>query len=637
MRISIIYVRQNKKIDEGLSMGLLDFLNMNKKSQDQIELGRQIDIVTRDIDEQMCTMTRLEETENKISKTRATIHDTRRSYTGRVPLTLFYDMCRALGEDPDQRFPQLLREAETDNYSAERDVLELKDRIASHLQLQQKKVRLLKIMLQCAGAPEGSLDAEVFSVLKATDLQGVEITTDEAVGMALANLYRRFGLSELSQRAVRGRFALREMGNCAVDVVFDPKLRKKMAQSLRQLGGHWGGRHSLMKQYLQIAECSDDYSSVNAYRIKSHYLRDLPAHILYGLVIFEPGHVVRILDVENDGLRTVEGNYDGHLNFGRFIPFTELAGRTDHLVVYSRQSGHRLGVEEELITYDYTNPDATGYDSLKKAFDDLGSFEHFKLASDKLFFKLPVEIRDSLLVLRFRVGKAYHTTPYNAFVEDALKLFPCCDKKKLIAAFVKEALSNPTGMMVVLSTVRSSYSAMELPGEAARQMYIYFNKEGGEEMSLHQCRQIIAQARKKINCEEDLRFYLLTADEFTAMDEDTKQKMSILTPRKDHTGHHVDVDPHYELQLFRIPQGFENQALLMENEEGGIVPLADLMQNPIQALIIMEYPFYVLGVASRLSAGDKKLLERDAIQGTEEQCVKIIQRAAEIRHQHRRT
>jgi hypothetical protein len=176
------------------------------------------------------------------------------------------------------------------------------------------------------------------------------------------------------------------------------------------------------------------------------------------------------------------------LNVGRYVPFSEVAIHGGEIVAYSRQPSEREGLQKEFNPYDYTNFDAVGYETGREMFDDLNSpgAVFFKLKSEKLFARLPLRLRDSLSILRFIPGKSYDITRYADLVDSAGTLFPSQSREKVVSAFLRAALRNPTGQVVV-STVTSSQGDHRLlsrftrgvPVDLARQMFVYFKEEGG--------------------------------------------------------------------------------------------------------------------------------------------------------------
>jgi hypothetical protein len=244
---------------------------------------------------------RCDSSEETTRATAVKIDDAKRGCIGSVPLSPFHDICAALHLDPNQQFPSRLIEAEASNNSARADLQRLRADALRQAALLKKQIRQAEDMLRCAGSQPGTIDHELHEVLKQYASLDIDITIDEGMGIALAHLYRKIGNDAALMRiATSGRFALQEVGNCAADVVFDPDLRRQMAERKQQVG-FWG-RHTVMREYLRIAENSPDHSTVKAYVIESRRMKDLPEHILYGLVVCGEGHAMRILKVEKDGL-----------------------------------------------------------------------------------------------------------------------------------------------------------------------------------------------------------------------------------------------------------------------------------------------------------------------------------------------
>jgi hypothetical protein len=222
------------------------------------------------------------ETEKKINNTKKIIRDKKRTCTGEFPLSVFYDICRTLNLNPDGRFPSDLNEAEVEYKEVEAKNVYAQTELQQMLSQDQKSLNRHQKILNCANAKPGTIDYEVHAVLQKYSRLNIDVTNDEAIGIALANIFQRTGnINEVERIATRGQFALKETGNCAVDVVFDPELRERMAKKYKQLQG-WGSL-KLMREYSRIADQGDEYSSVKAYIMAASQLKDLPEYILYGV------------------------------------------------------------------------------------------------------------------------------------------------------------------------------------------------------------------------------------------------------------------------------------------------------------------------------------------------------------------
>jgi hypothetical protein len=615
-------------------MGIFKFGHDN---QEIARLKNLVDQETHALQKMQASIEKIEGLLKSNHETRKLIRDKRRATTGSVPLSLFYDICKALQLDPDERFPSSLKESEVRINSNKADILSLRAEVmpkAAHI---QKRIHRLEEMLRCAGSRPGNLDYELYCVLKKYSGLDIDVTIDESVGIALANVYHRTGsFAEVRRLATHGQFALREVGNCAADVVFDPRLRELMAKRHRQLG-EWG-RHTVMREYLRITENSTGYDTVKAYVVRSDQLKDLPEHVLYGLIICGKNHAMRILEVEEDGLHVVEGNWNGDLNFGRYVSFSEIAWGGNDLIVFSRQPSSRHGFVREFAPYDYTNPDAVGYESLQEILDDEKPFAYFKLKSEVEYERLPLHVRDSLSILRFRPGKSYDMTYYSDLIDSAQELFPGNTISEIVSVFLQTACCNPTGLIVVstITSGRAKYQLLsrftrEVPPEAAKQMYVFFDKEGGDEVSLCQLRQITEPVRRERG---DMvpRIFLMTLEEFLSLDEDAKRAAAILTPRRDYKGYHIEAKSYFEEQLMRVCAN--DPSMLMDDEHNLLVSQNELMQNPLEALIIIERPFDMLGICSRLTTDELSILDKYPFITTAEGMQRLISRKFEIRQQY---
>jgi hypothetical protein len=578
-------------------------------------------------------------TEETTRETEKTIREAKGVCIGGLSLNLFYNISEALHLDPQKKFPSRIIEAEAANKSARSKLQRLRADTLREITFIKKQIRRADDMLRCAGASPGNIDYELYKVLKKYADLDIDITVDEGMGIALAKLYReKADEAEVMRIATRGRFALREVGNCAADVVFDPPLRQQLAERKKQVG-YWG-RHTVMREYLKIATNSPDHSTVKAYLIESRRLRDLPEHILYGLVVCGEHHAMRILKVERDGLRLVEGNVGGQLSVGRYIPFSEVALKSGEIVVYSRQPAEREGLHKEFSPYDYTNEDAVGYETVQELLEDVKSpnAAFFKLKSEKRFTRLPLRLRDSMEILRFIPGKSYDITCYADLVDGTGTLFPGCSRDKVIYAFLREALRNPCGKIVALTVTSReanprllSRFTRQVPERLARQMFVYFNEEGGEEVSLSQLKEITEPVLRE-HGDMVPRIILLAPEEFMAVEEPARRNLAILTPRRDEDGREVDTHSHFEQQLMRAGKDATNS--MVEDESGQVVTLQELMQNPLQALIILEQPFALLGICTRLTADELAIFDRYPVIGSEEKIKKLIARKYELRKQY---
>jgi hypothetical protein len=128
------------------------------------------------------------------------------------------------------------------------------------------------------------------------------------------------------------------------------------------------------------------------------------------------------------------------------------------------------------------------------------------------------------------------------------------------------------------------------------------------------------------------RILLLTPQEFMALGEPARRAAAVLTPRRDAEGREVDLHSHFVEQLMRTCK--DDPASLMEEESKQSVTLAELKQNPLQALIIMERPFDLQGFCPRLTTEELALLEKYPVMGSEEKLKELIARKFEIRKQY---
>jgi hypothetical protein len=577
------------------------------------------------------------ETEKKISHTKKTMRENRRAYTGVFPLSAFYDVCKILQYNPDGVFPANFREIDNENEEVETKNISAQTEVHKLIAKEKKLISRSQKKLMCAGAKPGTIDYEVYDVLKKYFGLDIDITIDEAVGVALAKIYRNTAnLSELEKIATNGKLAVKETGNCAVDVVFDPKLRDRMLKKYRQLR-EWG-RHKVMMEYARIAEEGDDYSTVRAYSLSANCLKDLPEHVLYGLVICLEGHVVRILKVEKDGIVAFEGNCNGKLRFGRTIPFNELTWGSYGLIVYSRQPCCGYGLKE-FQPYEYDNPDAVGYDSIRDIKNDLEACNCFKINSESSLGYLKPDIRDSLVTLKFTGGKLYDTSIYEKVTEKIPKLFPKITKSKVIEAFLQVACQNPTGLVVCgFYTTRDqkikSTTAFKrkIPEAIAETMFMFFEEQDGPQVTLRQLEELINNQLR--GHDQSLKVLNLKVNEFMGLDEDIKRKMVILTPRRDDAGNQEDSEAYWVPTLMR--SSGTCLGMFVEDESKKLVAFKDLTQNPLHALIVLEVAGYMTGVGNRLAGEERQTFEKYPLKIPEKRLHSLIIRQLDIRS-HRAT
>jgi hypothetical protein len=439
----------------------------NGTDSDDNELLRCIAAVKRRIEEDEAVETEMAKAETAIVDAWATIERKKRECTGHVPLGPYYDICEALSVDPCARFPEGLASAEQKNRSAEASLEGIRGRWRSDVQRLRRRMQLLQEAVRCAKASQDTIDFELYRVIDRYAVSDVDITLDQAIGVALAEVYRREGSSsELRRIATSGRFALKEVGNCAADVVFDPDARSAMASRHRQLG-RWS-RHQVMMEYMHVASDSLDHSTINAYNLRADRLAYLPEHVLHGLVVCGESHVMRILDVENDGIIVADGNIDGDLRFGHLVPYHEVQWGENNLIVYAREPDDLHGLHPALTPYEYTNPEKVGYESLQESLDDLSSACHIGIASPEQLLRLPQEVRDSLSVVYLRQGAMYDITHYADLVDEARTLFPQSSPTQIIEAFISAARSNPSGEIVAI-TITSENAGESFPSHCGRE------------------------------------------------------------------------------------------------------------------------------------------------------------------------
>jgi len=549
------------------------------------------------------------------------------------PLGLYYALCQELAVAPSlQPSPYLDRKEESAEEAIRRlDQTALDARAAAFRAAAE--IRQIEALAKRARTyppgPPGSLDAEVAAVAAEYERKQVQITTDEAVGIALARIYARLGGGDAAGArtlliAARGHFALRETGNCAADAVFDPDLRAAMAEKRRHVR-KWTA-DGVVQAYLEIAALAPEYGTVSAYALKNpERLRDLPEQVLHGLVVCYPsgpnvGHAVRILALEPSGIRVAEGNLDGRLSIGRFVSFRQLAwDGSGRVIAFTRHPCDRHGLDP-IGPHSFADPRL--YAQLKALLDEVGKFQPLKLVSAEALLRLPDRIRDSLVAYRFRAGKAYDIIHYTDFFSRTRELFPDQAQESLRGAFFRLARCNPTGRMVVsedLSRGRrvpaGTYRAVSAPlsRDKAKEMVIFWSEEGGEEISLYEASRIregFAAEHPEL-AEGISRFFTMTEEAFDALSERAKSALVVLMPRSDRSGRQVIAAPYLEMQQVGLGET-EGTVTVVDRGARESVALRDFLDNPLGALVVLDR-YYDVGVyvgdSCRLSPEEQRVIE----------------------------
>lgn len=549
------------------------------------------------------------------------------------PLGLYYALCQELGVAPslppspylDQKeksAEEAIRRADQTALDARTAAFRAKEEIR-HIEALAKRARIYP-----AGRP-GTLDAEVAGVAAEYERNRVEITTDEAVGIALARIYARLGTGDAAgaqtlRIATQGHFALRETGNCAADAVFDPELREAMAEKRRN--HHDWTAPGVVQAYLEVTSLAPEYGTVSAFALENlDRLRSLPEYILHGLVVCYPsgpnyGHAVRILALEPSGIRVAEGNRDGRLSIGRFVSFRQLSwDGSDCITVFTRHPRERHGLDP-VGPHSFADPRL--YLQLKELLDEVTKVQPLKLVSERALFRLPSHIRDSLVAYRFRSGRAYDIIHYADFRSFAAELFRGQTHESLRAAFFRLARHNPTGRMVVSEDLSSgrlvpagTFEPVSGPlsGDKAKDMTIFWSEEGGEEISLYDATRI----RESFAAEHpDLaggvsRFFTMTEETFDALSEQAKSALVVLMPRCNRSGSQVIAESYLELQQMGIGETAETVTIVEHGVRESVL-LRDMMDNPLASLVILDryndIGVYV-GDSCRLSADELRVIE----------------------------
>lgn len=474
-----------------------------------------------------------------------------------------------------------------------------------------------------------SLDVEVSRVTAEYESKSIALTTDEAVGIALARIYARCPQHEDSglytlKIATRGRYALEETGECLWDAVFDPKLRKKMVREQGKMNCFTPS--DFVQAYRKLCQANPQHGIVGVYYLKSSDFFNIPEYLLYGLTIAYleengVGHAVRIIALEKSGVRVVEGNYNGRLNIGRFIKFDQLIwnthNRRDEILVFNRHPRMRLIGVREVTPSDFEDPKI--YAEFKRLEEDINKFDYLKIVSRELFYKLPQAFRNSLLVFRLRKGYFYNFVDYNDV---------CAKQPDIVNKWLDQMVYfKPAGKIVALLWVARGnediFSSYQLPKKKAKEMYVYgdIDKPGGKRIPLYDYIKILESVVKEPNLADRPIICQFPKAEFEALDEKTKQTIEVLNPKLDDNNDQVVIDQWQEcLKLQSVNSESSNveemKKYVTTIDEDGLsetMLLDDLMDNPLNALIIFDCPFdivYFLGSSCRLSPQEERIINK---------------------------
>jgi hypothetical protein len=480
-----------------------------------------------------------------------------------------------------------------------------------------------KNILMLRGGPAGSLDAEVAAVSADYADRSVPVTVDEVVGIAVARIYNRLRREQPSHAGeeclrivTRGRFALAETGNCAVDCVFDPRLRAPLSLRAHARGGTLGDLKAVEKAYAEVSALDPEGGVVRSVLLKEPArLRLLPEHALHSVVVVyftgpRIGHAVRIAALGDDGIWTMEGNWYDTLRIGRFVSFSELSTK-GRLLILHRRPLDRFGLFSDAPTELRTDTEMLVI--LEGVMAQVDKTEFFKVDETRLrrFVDNPTSWRllastvGTLQVLRMRTVAAYDLVrPQD--VAAAARCFGGHTASDVVERWLAYAADNPSGLIIALGPAQVAKSVdirSKLTGKAIREIGVVKDPKGREYWPLD---TVIETLQKTL-------FHGLTRQQFADLNEELKQQTFVLTPQRTDEGASVIVERRWDLlqmKLLAERPGFLSAA---GDNDGEAMSIFDLLDNPLHGLVIAGLRIYLeplVGPGCELS-----LEEQDAVDG----------------------
>ena len=484
------------------------------------------------------------------------------------------------------------------------------------------------------GGTSGSLDAEVAAVLTEYEARSEPVTIDEVVGIAVARIYARLRLAQFARAGdeclhivTRGRFAIAETGNCAVDCVFDPRLRAVLWLKARARGGSLGDLLSVEKAYGEVSSIDPAGGVVRTVLLKdTDRLRLLPEHALHSVVLAyntgSCGHAVRIAALGDNGIWAMEGNYDGALRVGRFVPFSELTTASGQIVLLHRRPIDRFGLFSDAP--DDLSTDTELLTALEGVMAKTGKTEFFKVeeAMIRHFVDNPAmwhqmaSIVGTLPVLRMRTVTAYDMVRQ----EDVVAAVPFLGGHKteeVVERWLDYAANSPTGLIVAFGPSeigKSLGGRSRLPESVMREIGAPQDPEGRHYLPLDTLTEIVRKHDSKKHT-EDRRYEFglvhgLTRQQFADLDEDLKNQTWILTPQTADDGTPVVVERCWELHEMKI---LADQPGVLASAGAGSesVSIFDLLSNPLRSLVIVGLRIFLqpfVGTECEVSSAERDVI-----------------------------
>ena len=501
-----------------------------------------------------------------------------------------------------------------------------------------------KIVMECAvdakrilmlrGRHIGSLDDEVADVFADYENRSLPVTIDEVVGIAVARIYNRLRREQPSHAGeeclrivTRGCFALAETGNCAVDCVFDPSLRAALSLRACADGGILGDLKAVEKAYAEVSALDPEGGVVRSVLLKEPArLQLLPEHVLHSVVVVyflgSTGHAIRIAALGDDGIWTMEGNYDGVLRVGRFVPFSKLSTNGRVLILHRRPLD-RFGLFSEAPTELSTDTEVLV--TLEGVMTEVNKTEFFKVDETRLrrFVDNPTNWRHlaspvhTLQVLRMRTVAAYDLVRPKD-VAAAARFFGGHTVSEVVERWLAYAADNPSGLIIALGPAqiaKSVDSRSLLTGKAIREIGVVNDPKGRDYWPLDTVIETLLKIARenKDASEAGALFHGLTRQQFAEMNEGLKQKTFVLTPQRTDDGAPVIVERRWDLLEMKLLAERPGFLISAGDNVGEPVSIFDLLDSSLNGLVIAGLRIYLeplVGPECEIS-----LEEQDAIDG----------------------
>jgi hypothetical protein len=482
------------------------------------------------------------------------------------------------------------------------------------------------------GGPPGSLDAEVAAVLRDYQRKSIPVTIDETVGVAVARIYERLRAEqplhaerECLRIVTKGRFALVETGNCAVDAVFDPRLRTALSKKAGARGGSLGNFAAVKQAYSEVSDLDPEGGAVRAVLLKEPArLRLLPEHVLHSVVVTynvskTVAHAVRIAALADNGIHTMEGNCDGALRVGRFLPFSKITTDIGGIVVMHRRPEKRYGLLPGLPDDKCTDTEMLL--ALEEVLAETGTMEFFKLDEARIrrFADKPDDWRrmasmvKAPTVLRKRTLAAYDLVRYEDVAEAARRFDRPSD---ILEHWLACAAGNPSGLLLAIGPASTSGNgSAPLTANEIREIGALMDPEGLD----HQPLDIVIKLLGNISREhpewgedEHRVIHGLTRRQFDGLSDEVKRQVMILTPHKNDDGSPVFVDTRWDIVKVRLLADRPGFVQVGEGDDVETMSMSVLLDNPLHAVILVGMRIFLeplVGPGCELTSKERDIVD----------------------------